>query len=91
MTAHNNYITTNEAADVLHVSRQRVLQLIQEKRLDAEKFGNVYMIERGALERIEAKPKGRPRKADAAEKSLRGQTSASNGSSGKARKRGGKR
>jgi excisionase family DNA binding protein len=58
-----NYITTNEAADVLGVTRQRVLQLIQDGRLKAEKFANVYMIRRGDLDHIEEKPMGRPPKA----------------------------
>jgi excisionase family DNA binding protein len=57
-----NYITTNEAADVLGVTRQRVLQLIQDGRLKAEKFANVYMIRRGDLDHIEEKPMGRPPK-----------------------------
>jgi excisionase family DNA binding protein len=60
MTTPDNYITTNEAADELGVTRQRVLQLIQDGRLKAEKFANVYMIPRGALADIEGKPMGRP-------------------------------
>jgi excisionase family DNA binding protein len=69
MIGTNDYITTNEAASELGVTRQRVLQLIQDGRLKAEKFANVYMIPRGALSNIEEKPMGRPPK------------SASNGSS----------
>ena len=61
-----DYITTNEAADVLKVTRQRVLQLIQDGRLKAEKFANVYMIRRGDLSNIEEKPMGRPPKSKAA-------------------------
>ncbi len=60
MTRPDNYITTNEAAGELGVTRQRVLQLIQDGRLKAEKFANVYMIPRGALSNIEEKPMGRP-------------------------------
>ncbi len=60
MTTPDNYITTNEAAGELGVTRQRVLQLIQDGRLKAEKFANVYMIPRDALSNIEEKPMGRP-------------------------------
>ena len=61
----NENITTNEAAEVLGVSRQRVLQLIRDGRLKAEKFANVYMIQRTALSNIEAMPMGRPPKPKA--------------------------
>jgi excisionase family DNA binding protein len=57
------FITTNEAAGVLGVTRQRILQLIQDGRIRAEKFANVYMIRRGDLDHIEEKPMGRPPKA----------------------------
>jgi len=63
--SQENYITTNEAAGVLGVTRQRVLQLIQDGRLKAEKFANVYMIRRGDLDHIEEKPMGRPPKSKA--------------------------
>lgn len=69
-----NYITTNEAADVLGVTRQRVLQLIQDGRLKAEKFANVYMIRRGDLDRIEEKPMGRPPKAAKEKAAKKGRT-----------------
>ncbi len=60
MSRPADYITTNEAAGELGVTRQRVLQLIQDGRIKAEKFGNVYMIRRGDLAHIEEKPMGRP-------------------------------
>ncbi len=66
MSSRNEYITTNEAADVLGVTRQRVLQLIQDGRLPAEKFANVYMIRPADLSNIEGKPMGRPPKPKAA-------------------------
>jgi excisionase family DNA binding protein len=73
-------ITTNEAASVLGVTRQRVLQLIQDGRLKAEKFGNVYMIRRGDLAHIESLPMGRPPKsAPATQKTATGAAGASNG------------
>lgn len=58
-----DYISTNDAAGALGVTRQRVLQLIQDGRLKAEKFASVYMIRRGDLDRIEARPMGRPPKS----------------------------
>lgn len=66
MMEKSDYITTNEAADALGVTRQRVLQLIQDGRLRAEKFANVYMIRPADLSNIEEKPMGRPPKAKAA-------------------------
>lgn len=60
-----DYITTNEAAESLGVTRQRVLQLIQDGRLKAEKFSNVYMIRPADLSNIEEKPIGRPPKPKA--------------------------
>ena len=63
MSEQTENITTNEAANALGVTRQRVLQLIQDGRLKAEKFGNVYMIRRGDLDNIEQLPMGRPPKA----------------------------
>ena len=60
-----DYISTNDAADALGVTRQRVLQLIQDGRLKAEKFADVYMIRRADLSNIEGKTMGRPPKAKA--------------------------
>ncbi len=95
MMERTENITTNEAAGVLGVTRQRVLQLIQDGRLKAEKFGNVYMIRRGDLENIQALPMGRPPKsAPVADKRATGQIRASNGGAtgtAKATKKGGKK
>ena len=60
--SRETYITTKEASDVLGVTRQRVLQLIQDGRIKAEKFANVYMIRRVDLDHIEERPMGRPPK-----------------------------
>lgn len=38
------YLTTGEVADRLGVSRRRVRQFIEAKRLPAEKFGRDYQI-----------------------------------------------
>jgi excisionase family DNA binding protein len=58
--SRENYITTKEASGVLGVTRQRVLQLIQDDRIKAEKFADVYMIRRVDLNHIEERPMGRP-------------------------------
>lgn len=57
------YISTNEAAGVLGITRQRVLQLIMSGRLPAEKFANIYMIRRTDLRQVEDRTPGRPPKA----------------------------
>jgi excisionase family DNA binding protein len=92
MTRSDGYITTNEAAHELGVTRQRILQLIQDGRLKAEKFANVYMIRQADLLDIEAKPMGRPpnKPSPAPEKTATGAAKVGNGrSTGK--KKGGKR
>lgn len=81
MVDTKEYISTNEAAKALGVTRQRVLQLIQDGRLKAEKFASVYMIRRDALSNIEEKPMGRPPKPADTEKRARGQKNARNGTS----------
>jgi excisionase family DNA binding protein len=95
MMERTENITTNEAASVLGVTRQRVLQLIQDGRLKAEKFGNVYMIRRGDLEHIQSLPMGRPPKSlPTTQKTATGHASASNGDAtgaAKATKKGGKK
>lgn len=57
------YISTNEAADALGITRQRVLQLITSGRLPAEKFANIYMIRRTDLSQVEERTPGRPPKS----------------------------
>ena len=56
----DEYISTNDAAQHLGITRQRVLQLIKHDRLKAEKFANVYMIRRTDLAAVEDRPQGRP-------------------------------
>jgi excisionase family DNA binding protein len=91
MMERTENITTNEAASLLGVTRQRVLQLIQDGRLKAAKFGNVYMIRRGDLEHIQSLPMGRPPKSlPAAQKPATGRIREKDGTS-KGRKKGGKK
>lgn len=66
------YISTNEAADRLGITRQRVLQLIKGGRLPAEKFANVYMIRPADLKQVEDRPQGRPPKDAAAKAAKKG-------------------
>ena len=57
-------LTTNEAAERLHLGRSRILKLIAAGRLPAMKIGRDWMIQPAALEtfaEIERKP-GKPRK-----------------------------
>lgn len=59
----SDLLTVLEAAKELNVSARRVHQLIEEKRLPAEKFGSVYSIKRVDLELVrERKRTGRPKK-----------------------------
>lgn len=60
--ADDEFITTNQAADKLGVTRQRVLQLIEQGRLEAKLFANVYMIRKSALAAVEDRKPGRPPK-----------------------------
>ena len=61
--AAEEYISTTEAAEQLGITRQRVLQLIEDGRLDATKFASVYMIRRASLANVEDRKPGRPPKA----------------------------
>jgi excisionase family DNA binding protein len=77
-----DYVSTNDAADALGISRQRVLQLIKTGRLKAEKFANVYMIHRPDLSAVEDRPQGRPPNTPAtANKRATTRIRASNGAS----------
>jgi excisionase family DNA binding protein len=61
----DDFLSTNDAAERLGVSRQRVLQLIEAGRLPAMKFANVYMIRTDDLKQVEDRPQGRPPKQPA--------------------------
>jgi len=57
------YLTTTEAAMVLHVDPSRVRLLCQRGRIKTIKVGNTYAIPEPELERFAAEPRraGRPR------------------------------
>ncbi len=55
-------LTTAQAADILQVSRSRILKLIDAKRLPAEKIGRDWLIRLEDLELVKVRRPGRPRK-----------------------------
>lgn len=58
----DEYMTTKDAARELGVTRQRILDFINQHRLKAEKFANVYMIRRADLAAVANRINGRPPK-----------------------------
>ncbi|MGH9947679.1 MAG: helix-turn-helix domain-containing protein [Pyrinomonadaceae bacterium] len=53
-------LTTKQASEILGVSRRRVIALIEQGKLKARKFSNVYMILRKDLEPVRIRKNGRP-------------------------------
>ncbi len=63
-----NLLSIKEAAEKLGVSARRVNQLIDEKKLPAQKIGSQYVINEGDLEKVTIHGKaGRPKKEPATE------------------------
>jgi excisionase family DNA binding protein len=58
-------LSVKQAAAALGVNRQRVQQLIESKRLPAEKVGAIYVIREIDLELVRERKVGRPPKAKA--------------------------
>jgi excisionase family DNA binding protein len=58
------YISTDQAAKILGISKQRVYQYIEERRLPAFRAGNVILLQRGAVEQFKPNITGRPRKKE---------------------------
>ncbi len=56
-----DFVTTNEAAEMLGVSYYTVYEYIRENRLVAERVGGIYMIPEKAVKEFKAKPTGRTR------------------------------
>ena len=56
------YISTDQAAKLLGISKQRIYQYIEEKRLPAFRAGNVILLRREAVEQFKPNITGRPRK-----------------------------
>lgn len=62
----NGLCTVPDAAKILNVSKRRVRQLINEKRLPAEKMGRQWIMRREDVVAFAAQPRnvGRPPRAD---------------------------
>lgn len=56
-------LTTKQASEILGVSRRRVIALIEQGKLKARKFSNVYMIAPKDLEAVRLRKNGRPDQA----------------------------
>ena len=56
-------LTTKQAAEILGVSPRRVIALIEQERLNAVKFGGVYLIARADLAAVRERKNGRPQQA----------------------------
>lgn len=59
-----DYISTDQAAKILGISKQRVYQYIEEKRLPAFRAGNVILLRRENVEQFKPNITGRPRKRE---------------------------
>lgn len=57
-------LTTKEASIILGVSRRRVIALIEQGKLKARKFSNVYSIAPNDLEAVKVRKNGRPENGD---------------------------
>lgn len=53
-------LTTKQASEILGVSRRRVIALIEQGKLKAMKFSNVYMIGENDLRSVANRKNGRP-------------------------------
>jgi excisionase family DNA binding protein len=66
-----NKLTTQQAAEILGVSRQWVTKLITDKRLPAEYWGRDLVIDEDDLDKIEWKPLGRPKTGELSKEKLK--------------------
>ncbi len=57
-----DFVTINEAAQILGVSYNTVYEYVREERLPAELVGSIYLLPRKAVEEFKPQPKGRVRK-----------------------------
>jgi excisionase family DNA binding protein len=69
--AEHDYISTTEAAEILGISRQRVLTLVQDGRLKAIKVANVYLIKKADLADVKDRKPGRPSKGQGGKRTKR--------------------
>jgi len=59
-----DYISTDQAAQMLGISKQRVYQYIEEQRLPAFRAGNVILLRKEAVQQFKPNITGRPRKKE---------------------------
>lgn len=57
-------LSTKQASEILGVSRRRVIALIEQGKLKADKFASVYTIARKDLETVRSRKNGRPLKTE---------------------------
>lgn len=69
------YISTDQAAKSLGISKQRVYQYIEEKRLPAFRVGNVILLQTEAVKQFKPNITGRPRKKEPHWRVYRGESS----------------
>ena len=55
-------LTSVEAAAALGISKRRVIKLIEEKRLPAQRYGVQFLIKESDLELVRERKTGRPKK-----------------------------
>lgn len=67
-----DYISTDQAAHMLGISKQRVYQYIEEQRLPAFRAGNVILLRKEAVQQFKPYITGRPRKKEPAWRVYRG-------------------
>ena len=57
-------LTTKQASEILGVSRRRVIALIEQGKLKARKFSNVYVIAPKDLDAVRERKGGRPDRSE---------------------------
>ncbi len=57
-------LTTKQASEILGVSQRRVIALIEQGKLKADKFASVYTIAQKDLETVRNRKNGRPAKVE---------------------------
>ena len=57
-------LTTKQASEILGISQRRVIALIEQGKLKADKFASVYTIAQRDLEAVRNRKNGRPPKTE---------------------------
>jgi len=57
-------LSTNDVADELGITRQRVLQLVKSGRLKSQKIANVHLFKLEDLEPVRNRVAGKPKKTE---------------------------